>query len=482
MVFQRQYFTEAEESIIESVEEDFKTDLINYLTIIKQSSTDDIKEVINKCQELYEPFTKPFFQKWSQSNLLKWHSDYENNYYSFVFTYLDTKIILPHRMLIFEALQPKNTLLEQLNKAKGTKYFFFILNKIQRVLNLPLLTNDIRIIETLINPFLRHRIVAVPTNRQIATLLGCSENTISRRLDQLLNKYIVTTKYRVDLAKLGYQTYAIVHLDNIDQAPLDLEPFCLVDVPIDWGEEIAKLKIFQVPYSRTNILRKIKDYFDSKYEVTLTKSYLGWNLSGLTPSVAKRWKVLPPIFLGESWDDFLLSEGTGIEYNLFNDMTTLRISKNQAKMLDLLQIEAVSKAHLSQTLGLTPKYIQQFYDYFIGHDLISRFSQIGHVGLDNKIWITLIGSPSKSNFSLLSNIVEHLKFFPFSWLFYNEKNFDLNSRPLLAGILWLPSSWFVDFYAVWVHLIDLGFVPKININQGVVKWSIEINNTYNFDS
>ena len=483
MVFQKQHFNMEEKELLSGeVEHDFINDLIEYFTIIKQHVPDDVNEIIKVCKELYELYTKPFYEKWSSVNLVEWNSEYQKNYYSFILVYIDVKILLPHRLLIFETLQPENNIIEQLKKAQGTNYFFFTLNKIQRGLNLTLLPNDIKIIDVLMNPLIRNRITTLPTNRQIATLTQCSENTISRRLEHLINRAMFTNKYRIDMALLGYYTSAIIHLEHFDDIPPTMEPYCLVDVPIDWGEKVGKIKIFQVPYSRKNLMGEIKDYFNSLYEMTLTKSYIGWNLSGLTTDIDNRWRVLPPIFLGDRWSDTLIAEGVGIEHNLFNDMTVVKISETQAKMLDLLQVEATSNVHLSQTLGVTPKYIQQFYEYFFEQRLIDRFLQIGHVGLDSKVWITLLGSKSDSNFSLLNNIVEHLKFFPFSWIFYNEKNLDLDGKPLLAGVLWIPSSWFVDFYGVWIHLIDLGFVPKINISQGVIKWGSDIQKTYDFDA
>ncbi|MHA2226254.1 MAG: hypothetical protein ACXAC8_13680 [Candidatus Hodarchaeales archaeon] len=480
-MFQKQrLFVSGEELTEEGRIQDFIVDFMNYYGIIKQYVPNDVKQVIEICKELYELYTKPFFEKWSDLNLLEWHSDYEKNYYSFLFVSLNSKMILPHRILIYETLSPQTDLLDQLKKAKDPKIFFWRLNKICRGLNLPLLWNDIKIIYTFLDPVIRNKIVSIPTNRQIAEILGCSENTISRRLDLITNKMILSQVYKIDMARIGYQSSAIIHFDNFNDCPPKMGHYCLSDVPIDWGEEIAKIKIFQVPYDRKDIMGEIKDHFNSLYDITLTRSYMGWNLSGLTPEIDNRWKIFPPIFLGESWTDPIISEGAGIEKNLFNDMTEVKLSQTQVKMLDLLQIEAKASVHLAQTLNVTPKYIKQYYDYFHSQNIISRFSILGHLGLDSKVWITLLGTKS-DDFKKLSSIVEHLKCFPFSYLFYNEKNLDNKGRPLLAGLIWIPSSWFIDFYGAWIHLIEDGFVPKINICQGVIKWGIDIYKTYNVD-
>lgn len=482
MAFQKQKIYAGEEEIIEEGKiYDFIKDFINYYTIIKEYATDDTKRIVPICKELCEPYTKPFFEKWSDLNLLEWHSEYEIHYYSFLFRFLNNKMLIPHRILIYEALSPRTDLLDQLKKVEDPKIFFWRLNKIRRELNLPLLRNDIEIIKTFLDPFLRDKINSFPTNRQIAEILGCSENTISRRNDQITHKMILSQVYRLNMAQMGYHTSAIIHFDHFDDFPSKMELYCLADVPIDWGEDIAKIKILQIPYSRKDLLGEIKEYFNALYDITLTKSYIGWNLSGLTPEVDKRWTVLPPVFLGDNWIDNIVSEGSGIEYDLFNDMTAVKLTQTQAKMLDLLQTEAIPSVHLAQTLNVTPKYIKQYYEYFFANKLVSRFSILGQIGLNSKVWITLLGTQSTSC-DALTDIVEHLKLFPFSYLFYNEKKLDYEGRALLAGLIWIPSSWFIDFYGAWIHLIENGFIPKVNLCQGVIKWGVDVSKTYDFSN
>ncbi|MFW9854733.1 MAG: hypothetical protein ACFFFG_06715 [Candidatus Thorarchaeota archaeon] len=483
-MFQQQpFYIQSREDLSSEIEYDlFFKDLVDYLEIIKRFIPKDANEINKICEKLYKDYTKPFYGKWADLNLISWNSEYNQNYRSFMLEYLSTKILLPHRFLIYLNLQPETDIIDQLKKARSPNSFFFTLNKIQRVLNLPLLRNDVRIITTLTNQLIKDKIPVFPSNRQLARLIRCSENTISRRINYLANRAMFTQKYRVDLAKLGYNSFAIIHKDKFENLPPSFKPFCLADIPIDWGKKVAKIKIFQIPFTNKILLSSIREFYRPVYEIALTKSFLGWNLSGLKPSTADRWKIYPPIFIGEQWSDIVLSEDSGIEQNLFNDLTALKISKVQAKMLDLLQVEAIANKHISKTLGITPKYVQEYFELFMETELITRFLQIGHMGLDSKVWITLIGSEGNNDYNLLNNIVEHLKFFPFSWLFYNESKMDTDTRPLLAGLLWFPSSWFVDFYGVWIQLIDHGYIPKVNMRQGVIKWNIEISKTYDFSN
>ena len=119
MVFQKQPFhLEETELLLSEVEHDFINDLIGYFTIIEQHAPDDVNKILEVCKELYERHTKPFFDKWSFLNLVEWNSEYEKVYYSFILAYIGHKILLPHRLLIFVTLQPKNNIIEQLIKAQ----------------------------------------------------------------------------------------------------------------------------------------------------------------------------------------------------------------------------------------------------------------------------------------------------------------------------------------------------------------------------
>ena len=147
-------------------------------------------------------------------------------------------------------------------------------------------------------------------------------------------------------------------------------------------------------------------------------------------------------------------------------------------MLDVIQKETTSNFHLSNILQVGQKYIKRFYDDLFAKKLIRRFSVLMNIGLQSKVCITLLGSQSNPNLDMLKKIVEHLKSFPSSYLLYNDKNLDIDRKLVLVGLLWMPSSWLEDFYRVWIHLQNYSFIPKFNINQGVIKWGTNILETY----
>ena len=470
-------------TISEEISHEFIAELLDYLYIIKIHATAKVKEIPYICKKLFKDYTKPFCDKYSfLTNIQMYPRDTRRNY-SFVLTYSGTKIILPYNMLAFEALNPKNTILDQLKCSNNVESFFFTLSKFFHDLNLPLVKNDIKIIKFLMDPIIRNEIPSIPTNRQIATSLDVSENTISRRLNQLYCNSILCHTYRVDIAKLGYYTSTIIHIDNLDILPPIFKPYCLVDVLLDWGEFMAKMKILQIPSTQKSVFCEIKDYFEPLYEVTLTKNYIGWNLNSLTSKTEERWQNLPPIFLCDKWTDHQFSGKLGVEQNLISNKNTFKITTTQARMLDLIQNGTImSKRYLSKKLNIGQKYIKQFFDEFFLKRLIKRFSILSNIGLGSKVWITLLGPRSNSGIDLLNNIIKHLKFFPFTYLFYNDNNLDSRGRIILTGLLCMPSSWYDDLYNVWFDLLEEGFVPKININQGNVKWGIDLEQTYDFSA
>ncbi|MFX0125773.1 MAG: hypothetical protein ACFFAE_19280 [Candidatus Hodarchaeota archaeon] len=467
-------------TISEETCHEFITELLDYLCMVKIHATAKIKEIHHTCKKLFKDYTKPFFDKWSFLKNLQMSRETARNY-SFIITYSGIKNILPYDLIAFEALNPKNTILNQLQYSNNIKSFFFTLTKFVNTLNFPLIKNDLKIIKYFMNPTARNKILSIPTNRQIAKSLQLSENTVSRRINYLYCNSILYHIYRINMAKLGYYSSAIIHLKNLDVSPLPFEPYCLVDTLLDWGELMAKIKIFQIPSTQKNIFCEIKDYFEPLYEITLTKNYIGWNLSGLTSKTEVRWQELPPIFLSDEWIDHQFSGELGIEQNLISNEDACKITTTQAKMLDLIQNGMIlSKNCLSNKLNVGQKYIKQFYNEFFSKNLITRFSILSNVGLLSKVWITLLGPRLNSDLVLFNNVIQHLKFFPFSYLFYNDNNLDSKGRIILSGLLWMPSSWYDDLYKVWFDLMKEGFMPKISICQGEVKWGIDLVQTYNF--
>ncbi|MFX0183061.1 MAG: hypothetical protein ACFE95_08275 [Candidatus Hodarchaeota archaeon] len=456
----------------------FIREFIQYYTHLKNYKIICVKEVVSISKKVHEKLTKPFYEKWSQLYFIRWNPGYAKHFYSFVMLCGGTKILLPHRLLVYEVIQPENKILEQLKAAKTLDKFFDVLNGLLRHLNLPLLKNDVKIIKTFMNPFLQKKVRSTPTNRQLAEILKISENTVSRRLNLLYQKTIISHIYRVNMAKLGYQTVAII-TDTINN-PSKFEPYCLASIPIDLCQNIGRIHIFQVPFTKQHLWRQIRNQLNPKKSIMLTKSYIGYNLIGLSLNEKQRWNVLPPILLAKDWSENLVSEEKGIEHNLFNDMTTLNISKTQAEMLNVIQSGIMTNVDLSNFLGVTQKYIKQFFDYFFDMKLIKRFTILSHIGLDLNVFLILQGAQSANNSKLLKNVANHLKFFPFSFLMYNEICLEPGVELLLVGLLRMPSSWITDFSDTWMKLAQNNFTPKLVINQGIIKWGINIPKTYDF--
>ena len=456
----------------------FINDFSKFYFHLKQIKIDKSCEIIKVCEDVFEEYTKPFFAKWSTFKFLRWNNGYIQHFFSFVLLCKGVKILIPHRLISFELINPQNNLLDQFAKAKTANEFFEILSKILLHQNLPLLKNDIRIIKDFHNPILQTKIASIPTNRELGNIMRISENTISRRLSHLYQTTILSHLYRIDMAKLGYHTISITHLESDSSIPSEIDHYCLLDMPIDLGDELGRIKVLQIPVSQISNWNVITDYLHPLNYITLTKSYIGYNLAGLTCNPEERWKLFPPIMKGGFWDEIYVSESAGINLNLFKNTSGLKVSNTELKMLNLIQNGTMTNVHLSETLGVTPKYIKQFFDHFFSEKLIHRFSPLSHIGLDLKIGLTLIAPFTDDKLPILERIVNHLKFFPFCFLMYNDLDLDLYNKMLLLGLIRIPSHWITQFSNQWMKLSKYGFIPKFVIESTNAKWGIDLENTY----
>ncbi len=455
----------------------FINDFIEYYSYLKQIKIQKTCEIIQVCDEVFEDHTKPFYDKYSKLEFMRWNEGYIQHFSSFVLICKGIKILIPHRLISFELINPLNNLLDQFRKIKTINEFLEIISTIFLNLNLPLLKNDITIIKAFHNPILRKKIASVPTNRELGNILQISENTVSRRLDYLYQTTVLSHIYRIDMAKLGYHSISVVHL-NDSPVPSEIDNYCLMDIPIDLGSKLGRIKVLQLPVSQIAYWNIVTEYLHPLNFITLTRSYIGYNLTGLTCNPEHRWKILPPILKGSSWDDMYVSENTGVSFNLFKNNSKLKVSVTELKMLNLIQNGTMTNVHLSETLGVTSKYIKQFFDHFFAEKLIYRFSPLSHIGIDLKIGVTILAPFMESKLPILQRIVNHLKFFPFSFLMYNEFDLDLCGKMFLIGLIRIPSHWITLFFNQWMKLSKYGFIPKLVVEHTNAKWGIDLEKTY----
>ncbi|MHA1948016.1 MAG: hypothetical protein ACW97W_18115, partial [Candidatus Hodarchaeales archaeon] len=126
---------------------EFLNDFLGYLGIVKSYECKDTNDVMSRCNQLLEQYTKPFFRKWRYLTNLQWHSGYAKRYSSFLLSFSGLNFLLPYKFLIYNALKPQNTIIDQLKCSKDIKVFFFILSKLFRETNISLLENDLKIIK-----------------------------------------------------------------------------------------------------------------------------------------------------------------------------------------------------------------------------------------------------------------------------------------------------------------------------------------------
>ena len=87
--------------ISEEKSHEFLNDLLRYLILVKSYNCKDINDVTAVCVQLFEQYTKPFYEKWRSLTNLSWHIGYIKRYSSFILSYSGLNFILPYRFLIY---------------------------------------------------------------------------------------------------------------------------------------------------------------------------------------------------------------------------------------------------------------------------------------------------------------------------------------------------------------------------------------------
>jgi DNA-binding Lrp family transcriptional regulator len=348
-------------------------------------------------------------------------------------------------------------------------------------MNLSLNSNDLKIISLFASKDFISQFSCFPPQNETAEKLNCSYSTYWRREEKLVNSYVLNCSYRFNPSKLGYETHLLI---SKGESPLESNSYCLADVPFDYGHKMGRLQILQIPIWKQEIYMKFYNSPKKNRLKTLTDAFIGWNLNALTAKPEKRWCQEPPILTHHNWDSSLIGESKGITYDLTPTFNTPQLNKLEVKVLNTFgKYGARYETVISSQLNVTEKYITEVWKKIFDSKLLHRFAVFSNIGLKVKPWITLQGKLGESNENsrMLKNIIEHLKLFPFSYLYYklHDDEDKSNGGPFLTGLIYLPPHWVTDFSSKWLELSKYGFHPKIDFSRDrVIKWNIDLANTY----
>ncbi|MHA1972516.1 MAG: hypothetical protein ACTSW1_05975 [Candidatus Hodarchaeales archaeon] len=466
-------------------EEQFFIDFQHYYKEI-QSSCKQTKAVIKVCQDLYEKATLPFVKKWtSKLPFIKLTPTYSNwPYYSFEIHLQDRIILVPHRIVVYEIVNSNSLFLNQLERIEKINEFKFLLDRFFKNLNVKLNNNDIKILRGLTSKSFCTQSTHIPSSEKMASLFGCSRQTFVRRFDLLKTALsVIYLNYRIDIGKLGYETFfSLLDEKEFERKLKNNKKFCLAKIPmIDIVQNKSyNLLISQIPLHKSEIYQNFAKACDNIIFEKISSSYIGWNLSAIHPSPAQRWSVLPPILSTQNWGDKIISANNGINYNLMPQEYYPKLSSTELKLLSYFEKYGfVRDKKLAETFKVSLDTIKDAWESVCEKKLIHRFTFLSNIGLDFKPWITILGDTERSTLELMSNIVEHLKFFPFSYIFFQTDKNESNFRSLITGLLHMPSTWANDFFYKFSLLTELRLGVQVNLgHKRIVKQNINLMKTY----
>ncbi|MFW9906516.1 MAG: hypothetical protein ACFFFH_19555 [Candidatus Thorarchaeota archaeon] len=461
------------------IEGSFVREFLSYCQVLRKNRPTSLKKVIQVCKELYADYTLPLLKRWNDSfSFLKYNKGYEDLYYSFEFSLETRTIIIPWHILIYEALSTHGVY-PQLSQTDDLREFLFYLNRAFQDLNLRLNANDIRILRGLTTQDFYSKPTRYPTLEQMAARCRCHPRTFSRRFDRLLNSYTFFTLFRLNSGRLGYETYVSI---STKKAPKDISGYSLAQIPLNIPQFFTDNKnyyllISQIPYQDNSVYYHLRHTQDPSLLQQMSRSYIGWNLSSLTPSIRDRWKTLPPILSAHDWTERIISGDNGITYDLTPELIPPKLTPLEVKILNwYVERGTLQDTYLARSLGVEPKYINETVSYLLKRQLIHRFTIVDNIGLTLKPWITILGRP-EYNISpeFIDNLVEHLKFFPFVYIFYDYGTTSEDSRPIVTGRVWLTPTWITAFSGKLSRLSECGFeIHTSYAHDQVVRWNIRI--------
>lgn len=469
---------------IQMKEKNFVTDFVtlweNVGKLIKSEykRSSDFNKILKK---FYNEYTISFYKKWYKNDEhVGKLTEYSKHFYSFPVIYDNFNLFVPSFMFAYSIFSPDKKITNRLKQFSTYSELFDYLKIKLGTQNLLLSELDIKILQYYTNSEF-HKGYRFPIQKDIAKDLNCHVVTLTRRLKRLRLANILSGTYKVDHGKLGFQTLVYINKKRVKEEMVENQA---ASVPLDFGMKNGNLMIYKIPYYDHQAFNNLEEKYSpiNILKQSLTNEYIGWNLSTLTSSIENRWQVLPPIISKHSWTDKIIGETKGLSLNLIPEAFPPKILETRRSLVSFFeQSGTIRDKRLAKDLNMDLTTLENSWNDITKKDrLIYPFPIVQNIGLDIKPWITLI-SPLKTTeeqLDIFKNILEHLKFLPFNYLFNNVINNEkeqLNQRLILTGLIYLPNTWMIEFVNKWNELAKYGFYPKINFGTvRDIKWNMNI--------
>ena len=426
-------------------------------------------------EKMYIDYTLPFYEKWKHLDHLRYVESYATKYSSLLLHMDGRNILIPRKLILHEANTPEGEVYEQLQKKPSLEQLRKTLFQVTRDYNFSIRKTDLKILQKLANPNFSKSLDKFPKLRELAYGTRQDVRTITSRLNYLMDCSILSMYYSVDMGKIGYQTAVFLHDVKVQEIPKEIREYVFYNFPVPYLQKFVA--IVQYPYTSSDIISRLESSFhiSSGAFTTATKLYRNWNLGGLTPNREDRWKLRPPLLQpGGSWKRELIVGNIGQEYNLDPEYDYYQLTSSEAELLGLIhQYSTMDDKSLEKQLNRSRKSINSDWTNLLRNKIINRFPTFAHLGLGSWVFF-LISNIPKADIRI---ILQHVKFFPFTNIFYNE------NKGLMVGVVSIPLDWthtllyrFASLYAE---------IPKVKVSYYIgpdiiTRWSMNIKATFDW--
>ncbi len=388
-------------------------------------------------EKIFPTATLPFFQKWHELEFVHHIESYVKNFHSFLISIEGINVLIPKKLVLYESMKSSDQLYRRLLANSTFEEFRRTLLTISQDLNIRIRKTDYKIIQRLANPNFSKSLDRFPKMKELAYGTRQDVRTVTSRLQYLIKCDILSVIFSIDMAKVGYQTIALIHKTNRKDIPIDIQEYISFYFPVP--EYRAYVSIIQYPYSDSEFIIKMNDIFNVPYSKAqvFQHQYRGWNLGGLTINTDERWSQKPPLLeFGGNWQKDLILGKTGIESNLDPHFEIYNLSKTEAQLLGFIQLYSImDDKSLEDQLKRSRKAIVEDWNNLLRNRIIFRFPVFSNIGLGSWIFIYVSGLTH----SHLRLVIQHFKFFPYINLYINDK------EGTVVGCVNIPYKWTYTF-------------------------------------
>lgn len=420
----------------------FILDFIDYWESVKVIIKPDGKSVIlwrkwkEISQKIMGELTRPFYEKWKHLETVYLIDYYSKEYSSFVYDLKGDKILIPKQLILYETCKSSDSLLSSLKKNPSINEFDRVLRSLFVDLNIPLRKSDFQLIKKMSQPNFSKSLDRFPKLKELAYRTRQDVRTVSSSFAYLTQHEVLSLIYLVDMARIGYETMLLVHQES--EIGKEILPYVALSFPLTTQGNFSTL--IQYSYRDTSSYSNLMEFFKTEDRTQMSFHYRGWNFGGFTKNPDKRWKLKPPLLEeGGSWSTQLILGETGVESNLNPHYDPYQLSYREGRLLGLVHKHSTMEEEtLEKQLQISRSYISEDWKKLLRNGIIFRYPIFRNIGLGSWVYFCIRGLESSESGGI-RNIVEHLKFFPYSEMYYNLE------VGTVTGSVNIPLSWSNSF-------------------------------------